>query len=189
MWSVLILNGYFVLSYVEKLISTVGHIFSYFLLANMSWMSYYFRYLNYSKYFRHVQKVKHCLYLKLFNVLIYGKFNCYYFVQFSFCLVFKLYRSSLQILQFIWGDLTNLDSVDIAAYLTVALFQRWILTLAHFSDVFFWPVNCGCEVSISFHILGMDKFHLRVFSIGFHKNCKSNHYLLLLVIFHDLRMT
>ena len=32
-------------------------------------------------------------------------------------------------------------------------------------------------------------FHLRVFSIDIHKKCNSNHYLLLLVIFHDLRMT
>ena len=183
------ITWYFVLSYVEKFISTVGHIFSYFLLANMSWMSYYFRYLNHSKYFRHVQKIKHCLYLKLFNFLIYGKFSYNYFSHFNFFLVSKLYRSSLQILQLILGHLTNLGSVDIAAYLTGALFQRCILTLAHFSDVFFWPVNCGCGVCISFHILGMDKFHLRVFSIDIHKNCKSNHYLLLLVIFHDLRMT
>ena len=32
-------------------------------------------------------------------------------------------------------------------------------------------------------------FHLRVFSIGIHKECKSNHHLLLLAIFHDLKMT
>ena len=32
-------------------------------------------------------------------------------------------------------------------------------------------------------------FHLRVFSIDIHKKCKSKHYLLRLVIFHDLRMT
>ena len=32
-------------------------------------------------------------------------------------------------------------------------------------------------------------FHLRAFSVDIPKKCKSNHYLLLLVIFHDLRMT
>ena len=55
----------------------------------------------------------------------------------SFCLVFKLYKSSLQILQFISGHLIFLGSVDIGGYFIVALFERRILTLAHFSDVFF----------------------------------------------------
>ena len=59
------------------------------------------------------------------------------FYIFSFCLVFKLYKSSLQNLQFISGHLIFLGSVDIGGYLIVTLFERWILTLAHFSDVFF----------------------------------------------------
>ena len=78
------------------------------------------------------------------------------FYIFSFCLVFKLYKYSLQILQFISSHLIFLGSVDIGGYLIVALFERWILTLAHFSDVFFWPVNCTCQAGISYHILGMD---------------------------------
>ena len=76
------ITGYLVLSYIEKLISTVGHFFSNFLLINMSWMPYYFRYLNYAKYFRHVQKIKHCLCLKLFSVFISGKFSYNYFLHF-----------------------------------------------------------------------------------------------------------
>ena len=32
-------------------------------------------------------------------------------------------------------------------------------------------------------------FHLRFFSIDIHKKCESNHYLLLLAIFLDLKMT
>ena len=106
--------------------------FSCFLLVNMSWMSYCFRYLNYAKYFKHVQKIKHWLCLKPFIVLIYGKFNSIFYI-FSFCLVFKLYKSSLQILQFISGHLIFFGSVDIDGYLIVTLFERWILTLAHFS--------------------------------------------------------
>ena len=33
------ITGYLVLSYIEKLISTVGHFFSFFLLVSMSLMS------------------------------------------------------------------------------------------------------------------------------------------------------
>ena len=78
------------------------------------------------------------------------------FYIFSFCLVFKLYKSSLQILQFISDHLIFLGSVDIGGYLIVALFERRILTLAHFSDDFFWPINCTCQACISYHILGVD---------------------------------
>ena len=46
------------------------------------------------------------------------------FYIFSFCLDFKLYKSSLQILQFISGHLIFLDSVDVGGYLIVALFER-----------------------------------------------------------------
>ena len=56
------------------------------------------------------------------------------FYIFSFCLVFKLYKSSLQVLQFIFDHLMFLGSVDIGGCLIVALFEGWILT--HFSDVF-----------------------------------------------------
>ena len=46
------------------------------------------------------------------------------FYIFNFCLVFKLYKSSLQILQVISGYLIFLNSVDIGVYLIVALFER-----------------------------------------------------------------
>ena len=59
------------------------------------------------------------------------------FYIFSFCLVFKLHSSSLQILRFFSGHLVFLGSIVIGGYLIVALFGSWILTLAHFSDVFF----------------------------------------------------
>ena len=46
------------------------------------------------------------------------------FYIFSFCLVFKLYKFSLQILQFTSGYLIFLSSVDIGGYLIVAFFER-----------------------------------------------------------------
>ena len=109
--------------------------------------------------------------------------------SFSFCLVFKVYRYSLQILQFISGHLIFLGSVNIGSYLIVALFERWILTLARFSDVF--PDLQIMHVRVVYHTIfwAWTMFHLRVSSIDIHKKCNSNHYLLLLVIFHDLRMT
>ena len=75
------------------------------------------------KYIRHIQKIKHCLCLRPFSILIYGKFNFIFYV-FSFRLVFKLYKSSLRILQFISDHLIFLGNVDIGGYLIVALFER-----------------------------------------------------------------
>ena len=45
------------------LISTVGYFLATFccLIDCLSWVSYYFSYLNYAIYFRHVQKIKHYL--------------------------------------------------------------------------------------------------------------------------------
>ena len=70
---------------------------------------------------------------------------------FSFSLVFKLYKSSQQIIYIILDHLISLVSINIEGYLVVAYFERWILT-------------------------------------GIHEKCESNHYLLLLAIFHDLEM-
>ena len=46
---------------------------------------------------------------------------CYIF---SFCLLYSLYKSSLQILQFISDHLVFLGFVDICGYLIVALLER-----------------------------------------------------------------
>ena len=107
------------------------------------------------------------------------------FYIFSFFLVFKLCKSSLQIL---FGPSHIFGQCWYWWLFIVALFGRWILTLAHFSDVFFWPVNCTCQTYTLYHFWAWAMFHLRVFSIDIDKKCKFNHYLLLLVIFHDLRM-
>ena len=52
------------------------------LINCMSWMSYYFSYINCARYFRHVQKIKHCLCLKPYSVFIYGKLKSNYFFTF-----------------------------------------------------------------------------------------------------------
>ena len=94
------ITEYLVLSYIEKLISTVGYFLATFcwLVNCMSWMSYYFSYLNYATCFIHVQKIKHCLYLKPFSVFICAISVLTILYILSFCLVFKLYKSNLQIL-------------------------------------------------------------------------------------------
>ena len=73
----------------------------------------------------------------------------------NFCLGFKLYKSSLQILQFILGRIVFLGTIDIGGYLIVTLFERWILTTAHFFRCSFWSVNCTCQARISYYIMGM----------------------------------
>ena len=107
------------------------------------------------------------------------------FYIFSFCLVFKLYKSSLQILQFISDNLIFLGSVDIGSYLIVAIFERWILTLAHFSDVFSDLETIHVRPVYHSIFWAWTMFDLRVFSIDIHNKCKSNLYLLLLVIFQE----
>ena len=115
------ITGYLLLPYIENWFQLL--FFNYFLLVNMSWMLYCLRYLNHAKYIRRIQKIKHYLCLRPFSILIYGKFNFIFYI-FSFRLVFKLYKSSLQILQFISDHLIFLGNVDIGGYLIVALFER-----------------------------------------------------------------
>ena len=152
-------------------------------------MSYCFRFLNYAKYFRHVQKIKYCLCLKLLLFSFMESSIITVFYMFTLCLVFKLCKSTLQILQFISGHLMFLVSIDIGGCLIVASFERRILTLSHFSNAFFWPGNLHVKSVYSPIFWAWTMFHLRFFSIDIHKKCKCNHYLLLLVIFLDLRMT
>ena len=149
------ITGFLELSYIEKLISNVGHflitfcwliwvqcriILGIWIMQNVSDMS---RRLS----------IVYIWSLLVFSFMESSILTIFYI--FSFCLVFNLYKSSLKILQFISGHLIFLGSADIGGYLIVALFERWILTLAHFSDVFFWSVNCTCQTCISSHVLGM----------------------------------
>ena len=77
-------TGHLLLACIEKSISIDGDflVTFYWLISCVSWMSYYFSYLNYATYFRHVQRIKHCLYLRLFIVFMKRKFNSNYYVHF-----------------------------------------------------------------------------------------------------------
>ena len=175
-------------AFIEKLNSTVGYFLATFcwcwFINCTSWMSYYFSYLNYATYFRDARRLSivYVWRLLVFSFMESSILTIFYIL--SLFLVFKLRTSCLQILHLISDYVTFLGSADIGAYLVVAYFERWILTIAHFSDAFFWPIVFTCQVCISYHIL---EVLLKVFSIGIYK--KSNHYLLLLAIFHNLELT
>ena len=145
-------------------------------------------YLDYEAYFRHVQKIKQCLCLMLFSVFIYRKLNSNYYGNFYLFPVFKLYKSSPQIIHLILDYLIFLGSFNIGNYLVVAYIGRFVLTLAQFSDAFFrFFSDCTCQTIFWTWTLS----YLKVFSISIHKKAlkESKHYLLLLAIFHDLEMT
>ena len=161
--------GYLVLSYVEKLISTARHFLATFcwLISFMSWISYYFICLNY----QHISSMSR----RLSIVYVWGLlvFSCMessiltIFYIFRFCLVCKLYKSSLKILHLILGHLIFLGSVDIKCYLVVAYFERWVLAPAYFSDFFFLSHKLYMPGRPVYHtnFWTWAMFHLRVFSI------------------------
>ena len=108
------------------------------------------------KIFRHIREInKHCLCLSLFSVFIYGKFNSNNYLSLAFCLVFKLSKSGMQIIHLILWLLSS----DI--FLQVN-FNSWSLFRC-----FPWLVSCTGQACISCHILDLEMFHLRVFSISF----------------------
>ena len=139
------ITGYLVLPYIEKSFSTVGHFLATFcwLINYMGWISYHLSYLNYAIYFRHVQKIKHSLCLRPFSVFIYGKFISNYSLHFSLLSSLQIIHliSDQPVLFFFWGG----GRGGIGGYSVAAKFQRWILTLTHFSNVFF--PNCKLYVS------------------------------------------
>ena len=98
----------------------------------------------------------------------------------GFFLVFKLYKFSG--LSYIFGQCWYWR------LFSSAILWKMNFNSCSFFRCFFSPVDCTCEACISYHILDMAMFHLGDFSIGIHKKCKANHYLLLLTILHDLEM-
>ena len=74
--------------------------------------------LNYKTYFRHVQKLKYYLYLRHFNVVSF-KESLILTIKyvFSFFLVFKLYKSGLQVIHLNLDHLRFLGSFDIGGFL------------------------------------------------------------------------
>ena len=68
-----------------------------------------------------------------------------------------------------------MSGVEIGGYFVVAHFDRRMLTLEHFSNVFFRPINFTSQVCICTKFWACAMFHLMVFNIDIHKNRKSNH--------------
>ena len=85
-------------------------------------------FLNYPKYFRHVQYLKHYLYLILFSAFICGKFNSSFYVQFQLFLICKLYKSGLKGIHLIQEYFKFLDSVDIGG-------QQWHILKGEFQPL------------------------------------------------------
>ena len=112
------------------------------------------------------------------------------FILFLVFKLYKLYKSSLQLIHIILNHLIFLSSVDIGDYLVVAYFRRWIFKSCLSFRCFFCDLKI-VHVMPVYHTMSWKwkMFHLKVFSTGIHKKCKSNHYLLLPAIFHDLEMT
>ena len=144
------ITGYLVLFYIEKLISIVGHFFATF--CRLIWVECHI--ISGIQIMQNISDMSRRLsivYVWSLLVFLFMESSILtFFSIFSFCLVFKLYNSSLQNLQFILGCLLVLGSVHIGGYLIVASFERWILTLAHFPDVFFWNVICICQACVSY---------------------------------------
>ena len=95
------------------MISTGRHFFSYFLLANKLLNS-----LNYKAYFRHVQKPKHYLCLRPFNVFPFRESSILTIKYvYSLFLVCKLCKSGFQIMHLNLDHLRFLGSVYIGGFL------------------------------------------------------------------------
>ena len=74
--------------------------------------------LNYKAYFKHVQKLKHYLCFRPFNVFSFRESSILTInYVFSFFLVFKLYKSGLQTIHFNSDHLRFLGSVVIGGFL------------------------------------------------------------------------
>ena len=117
-------TGYLILTYIEKLISTIGNFLATFSL--LIWVECcIFSGISIMKNIWDMSKRSSTVYV--WRLLVFE------FMESSILTI----KSSLQILQFILGYLILLGSVDIGGRMKVVLLESWILNLAQFSDVFF----------------------------------------------------
>ena len=65
-WVMFIFIGHPVLWYIETLISIVSHLSAALIGQEIEWLSA----LSCTTYFEHVQKLKYCLYFRLFSIVI-----------------------------------------------------------------------------------------------------------------------
>ena len=107
------ITWYFTLSYIGELNLTGSHFLVTFCWPTNCWVS-----LNYKAYFRHVQELKNYLYLTHFNVFSFRKSSILTIKYvFSFFLVFKLYKSGLQVIHLNLAYVRFLGNVDIGGFL------------------------------------------------------------------------
>ena len=84
--------------------------------------------LNYKTYFKNFQKLKHYLYLQQFNLFSFKESSILTIKYvFQLFLVFKMYKSGLQVIHLNSDNLIFLGSVDIGAFL------QWHNLKVHFS--------------------------------------------------------
>ena len=132
-------RGYFALSYIENQFQPVASFLATFCwsINCMSWMC-----LNCKRYFRHFQKLKHHLYLRLINLFSYKESSILtinYVFSFSWSLNctsldWKLSISIRKILGF-WAVL-------ILEVFYCPIFENITFNSWSFFRCFSWPVNC-----------------------------------------------
>ena len=124
--------GYQILSYIETLIPTVSHFFSYFLLVSKLHELNVFKLCN--------------IFQTLTSSIIHicGKFKSNSSSILAFFLVCKLYKSSLKVTHLIWDSFRFLDRVDIGG-LVVAYFEKWNSTSSHFFSCLFIDTYKKCK--------------------------------------------
>ena len=108
-------------------------------------MAIFSYFLNSATYFRNVQNIKHCLCLNHFSIFIYRKFNSYFSLYFSYCLVFKLYKSTLQFLHLISDHLIFLGLYWCWRLLSSGIFCKINFNLCLLCRCFFLP----CKLCMS----------------------------------------
>ena len=136
--------------------------------------------LKYKTYFRHVHRLKHYLYLRPFNVLSFKK-SLILTIKYTFSLflVFRLYKSGLQVRHLNSNHLIFLGSVDIGGTLQWYVLKNKVLLYVIFQMFlyFIWSVNCVSLDFISQDILDMEYFLFESFQYWINGNCKTKHYL------------
>ena len=112
-------TGYLILTYIEKLISTIGHFLATFSL--LIWVGC--RIISGISIMQNIWDMS-----KRSSTVYVWSFLVFAFMESSILTI----KSSLQILQFISGYLIFLGSVDIGGRLKVVLLESWDLNLAQF---------------------------------------------------------
>ena len=125
---IIFIGLYLILTFIEKLISTVCYLFSYFgVLINCRNLS-----VNYIICFQHVQKLRQYLYL---GFLVSSIPTNWYFLAF-FCLTYKFFKSYLEIINLMLDIFRYVNSASITGYLILSYIENLISTECYFFRYF-----------------------------------------------------